>query len=266
MTVQSGCPPDYFCETGQLWGNPIYKWDAHNKSGYSWWTNRLQKLYDMVDIVRIDHFNGFAKYWEVPIESKTAQNGRWVKGPEEKIFDTFFRKLGRKPIFAEDLGEATTEAAVLREKYHLPGMKILQFSFDSHERGNGCLPDEYPENCVVYTGTHDNNTTLGWFHDDPGTAVTQTADEITEERARVLSYLGTDGSEINWDMIQLALQSKAHTSIIPLQDILGLDSEARMNIPGTIEGNWVWRFNQDLLSDGMIERMRSLTQESGRMG
>ena len=266
MTVQSGCPPDYFCETGQLWGNPIYKWDAHNKSGYSWWTKRLQKLYDMVDIVRIDHFNGFAKYWEVPIESKTAQNGRWVKGPGEKIFDTLFRKLGRKPIFAEDLGEATTEAAVLRGKYHLPGMKILQFAFDSHERGNGCLPDEYPENCVVYTGTHDNNTTLGWFHDDPGTAVTQTDDEITEERARVLSYLGTDGSEINWDMIQLALQSKAHTSIIPLQDILGLDSEARMNIPGTIEGNWVWRFNQDLLSDGMIERMRSLTQESGRMG
>lgn len=266
MTVQSGCPPDYFRKTGQLWGNPIYDWDAHHKSGYHWWIRRLKKLYEMVDIVRIDHFNGFAKYWEVPVKSKTAQNGKWVKGPREKIFDVLFRKLGRKPIIAEDLGEAANDAAALIEKYDLPGMKILQFAFDPHEHDNGSLPDEYPENCVVYTGTHDNDTTLGWFHTKPGKAVTRTVDEIKEERTRVLDYLGTDGSEINWDMIKLALHSNSHTSIVPLQDILGLDSEARMNTPGTIEGNWRWRFNRNLLSDDVIERMRKLTQESGRIG
>jgi len=265
MIVQSGCPPDYFCATGQLWGNPIYSWDAHDKSGYRWWTNRLQKLYDMVDIVRIDHFNGFVKYWEVPIESKSAQNGKWVTGPGEKIFDTLFRELGKKPIIAEDLGEAAKDATVLREKYHLPGMKILQFAFDPHELRDGCLPHQYPRNCVVYTGTHDNDTTRGWFHAEPGNAVTRTLAEIREERATVLSYLGNDESEINWDMIQMALQSNAHTSIIPLQDILGLDSEARMNIPGTVEGNWIWRFKRNLLSDGAIERMCNLTQQSERM-
>jgi 4-alpha-glucanotransferase len=261
MTFVSGVPPCFFSKTGQLWGHPLYQWKAHETSHYKWWKSRFNKLYKMVDIIRIDHFNGIAKYWKVPAGSSTAMNGEWVEGPGENLFEEIFNCVGENAIIAEDLGEAEQEAAELKNKYGIPGMKILQFAFGN---GHKSYPHNYPENCVVYTGTHDNDTTVGWFHSQPGEGNTQTKNKIKAERRNVLKYLKTDGKEIHWDMIKTALSSKANTVIIPLQDILGLDSSARMNVPGTVSGNWRWRFDWIMLTEEKMHRMKKLTTKFNR--
>jgi 4-alpha-glucanotransferase len=219
-----------------------------------------------VDVVRIDHFNGFAKYWEVKAGETDGATGHWVVGPGEDFLSAVKQSLGARPIIAEDLGEAAKEAAVLRKKFDIPGMSILQMAFGENANINGNLKSLDNEINVVYTGTHDNDTTIGWFHTLPESVIsTQTAADIVKERKRALKFLGTDGSEINWDLISLALHSKANTVIIPLQDILGLGTNARMNTPGTIEGNWQWRFKKNTLTSDIIERMRTLTEESKRL-
>ena len=263
---QSGCPPDFFNAKGQVWGHPVYNWKNHKKTDYQWWLNRIEHTFDLVDVVRIDHFNGFAKYWEVKAGETGGATGHWVVGPDEDFLSAINQSLGARPIIAEDLGEAAKEAAVLRKKFDIPGMSILQFSFGEDANINGNLKSLDSEISVVYTGTHDNDTTIGWFQTLPESVIsTQTAANIVKERKRALKFLGTDGSEINWDFISLAMNSKANTVIIPLQDILGLGTESRMNIPGTVGNNWEWRYKKNKLTSDIIERMKTLTEESKRI-
>lgn len=234
-TVVAGVPPDYFTETGQLWGNPIYRWEVHAKSGYGWWIARMRMVLSMVDIVRMDHFRGFAGYWEVPADHDTAKDGRWVKGPGPDLFKSLKQALGYLPIIAEDLGVITPDVEALRDQFGLPGMKILQFAFDG-AADHPYLPDNYPENTVAYTGTHDNETAAAWY---------ENTSEENRHHARV--YLNSDGSNIAWDMIQALWASPAEMVVAPLQDFLGLGDEGRMNTPGKIDGNWRWRmFGEDI--------------------
>ncbi len=229
-TVIAGVPPDFFSETGQRWGNPLYRWEAHEEEGYAWWIERIRRTTELVDIVRIDHFRGFAGYWEIPADEPTAIHGRWVPGPGAQLFNAIQAGLGKLPIIAEDLGIVTPDVVELRERFALPGMRVLHFAFGG-DPDNPYLPHNYDHNTVVYTGTHDNNTTRGWF------------DATTErERAFACKYLHTDGEEIHWDMIHAASQSVADIAIYPFQDILGLDAEHRMNLPGKPAGYWEWRF------------------------
>jgi 4-alpha-glucanotransferase len=262
-TVVAGVPPDYFSKTGQLWGNPLYRWDVMGKDGYAWWIERLRTRRSLVDIIRLDHFRGFEKYWEVPATDATAINGRWVPGPGAELFAAVQKALGSLPIIAEDLGTITPEVEALRDQFGFPGMRVLQFAFGGGLGERVHLPHNYPRNCVVYTGTHDNNTTVGWYTGDDIGETTE-----IEARGRVrqlaLKYLGTDGHEINWDFIRLALMSVADMAVIPLQDILGLGNEARMNHPGTTTGNWRWRFTFDMLTDEIIGRLKELTALYGR--
>ncbi len=265
MKFQSGCPPDFFLKDGQVWGHPIYDWNVHKKTDYKWWIDRLKYLFTLVDIVRIDHFNGFAKYWEIPMKASNGVKAKWVKGPGEKLLTSVRKKLGNQPIIAEDLGDAASDAKIIREKFDIPGMKVLQMAFGEDEKLKGSIPELEIENIVVYTGTHDNDTTIGWFQTKPGKGNIQTVDEIAHERNNALELLGTDGSQINWDLISLAMQSKSNTVIIPLQDILGLDEKARMNTPGTVEGNWEWRFKKNQLTKEIIQRMKTLTEDCNRL-
>ncbi len=258
-TVVAGVPPDYFSKTGQLWGNPLYRWNVMAKDGYRWWIERFRAMRNLVDIIRLDHFRGFEKYWEIPANEKTAVNGRWVYGPGAEFFEAVQRELGTLPVIAEDLGMITPEVEALRDQFGFPGMRILQFAFGSDPKAR---PSNYPRNCVVFTGTHDNNTAIGWFKGEDMT--TQSREEWEQERQLALDYLGTDGREINWDFIRLALMSAADTAIIPLQDVLGLGSEARMNIPGITKGNWRWRFTADMLTETISRRLRKLTTLYGR--
>jgi 4-alpha-glucanotransferase len=256
--VVAGVPPDYFSETGQLWGNPLYRWDAHAADDYAWWAARLRFLLGRVDIVRIDHFRGFEAYWEVPAGSATAAPGRWVEGPGSKIFEALRRRLGNLPLIAEDLGVITPGVEALRDEFSLPGMRVLQFGFGPDSGSEKHLPHRFLPHCVVYTGTHDNDTTRGWFT-STAVATTQSWDEIQAERAFACRYMDTAGDEIHWDMIHLAFSSVADTAIIPLQDILGLDSGARMNLPGTAEGNWGWRFHKGQVDRRAQDRLAELT-------
>ena len=260
----AGVPPDYFSKTGQLWGNPLYRWDVMEKDGYAWWIERLRATCSMVDFVRIDHFRGFEKYWEIPAGDKTAKNGRWVPGPGAKLFEAVRKALGHLPLIAEDLGLITPEVVALREQLGLPGMRVLQFAFGGASPANPYLPHNYPRNCVVYTGTHDNNTTVGWFRGEDNRDSVLSKRARDKERQFALKYIGTDGSEINWDFIRLALMSVADTAISPLQDVMGLGSEARMNRPAKRKGNWGWRFTRDMLTKGMKDRLRELTLIYGR--
>jgi len=263
-TVVAGVPPDYFSRTGQLWGNPLYRWDVIARDGYAWWIERFRATRDLVDIIRLDHFRGFEKYWEIPATDATALNGRWVPGPGAELFQTVQNALGALPIIAEDLGVITPEVDALREQFGFPGMRVLQFTFGSDPKADDYRPHNYPRNCVVYTGTHDNNTTIGWFRGEDVKDSTQSRKEREREKQVALKYLGTDGHEINWDFIRLALISPADTAIIPMQDILGLGSEARMNIPGRPEGNWRWRFTLEMLTGEIKARLKKLTALSGR--
>lgn len=263
-TALAGVPPDYFSKTGQLWGNPLYRWDVMEKDGYSWWIERFRKMREIVDIIRLDHFRGFEKYWQIPATEATALNGRWVPGPGAKLFNAVQKALGKVPVIAEDLGVITPEVEALREQFGFPGMRVLQFSFAVGPDAYKSRPYNYPRNCVVYTGTHDNNTTVGWFRGDDVSDSAQSREQRQREKQVALAYLGTDGREINWDFIRLALLSPADTAIIPMQDILGLGTEGRMNIPGRAEGNWCWRFTYDMLSAQIQDRLRELTTLSGR--
>jgi 4-alpha-glucanotransferase len=251
-TVIAGVPPDFFSATGQRWGNPLYRWDAHQAEGYAWWIERLRRTTALVDIVRIDHFRGFAGYWEIPAGEPTAVRGRWLPGPGAKLFSAIQNALGQLPIIAEDLGVITDDVLALRDGFELPGMRVLQFAFASDDK-NPFLPHNYLPNTVVYTGTHDNDTTQGWFR------------SATErERVFVQKYLKTDGSAIHWDLIHCASQSVADLAVYPLQDVLGLGSEARMNLPGMPAGYWEWRFQWQQLEDWHTGRLREVSAIHGR--
>jgi len=263
-TVVAGVPPDYFSKTGQLWGNPLYRWDVMARDGYVWWIERFRATHALVDVIRLDHFRGFEKYWEVPGTDITAMNGRWVAGPGIELFEAVQKILGTLPIIAEDLGVITPEVDALRDQLGFPGMRVLQFAFGSDLKADDYKPHNYERNCVVYTGTHDNNTTVGWFKDMAIEDTTQSKEEKKKERQTALNYLGTDGHEINWDFIRLALMSVADTAIIPMQDVLGLGSKSRMNCPGRAEGNWCWRFVPDILTEEIKNRLKELTALYGR--
>jgi 4-alpha-glucanotransferase len=263
-TVVAGVPPDYFSETGQIWGNPIYRWDIMEKDGFSWWIERVRAINSLVDIIRIDHFRGFESYWEIPGTDITAMNGKWVPAPGLKLFKAIGKTLGALPVLAEDLGVITPEVDALRDKFGFPGMRVLQFAFGNDRKADEYKPHNYIQNCVVYTGTHDNNTTIAWFNGGEVGATTLKKEDLEIERSRALRYLGTDGHEINWDFIRLASMSVADTVIVPMQDILGLGSEARMNIPGTTTGNWRWRFTSDMVTETIKEKLKEITFLYGR--
>lgn len=246
----AGVPPDYFSATGQRWGNPLYRWDVMESEGFEWWVRRFTLLFSLVDIVRVDHFRGFSACWEIPASEPNAIHGSWIETPGAALFTSLREKLGKLPLIAEDLGVITPDVEALRDRFGFPGMKILQFAF--HEGADAYRPHTYDKNCVVYTGTHDNNTTRGWFE----------AGE--EDVPRALEYLGTNGEEIHWDMIRLALSSVAVMAVYPLQDVLGLGAKARMNTPGTPTGNWEWRVRAEQLLDFPSERLRHLTRMFGR--
>lgn len=249
----SGVPPDYFSKTGQLWGNPLYNWERMEANGFSWWIERFKQMFQLFDATRIDHFRGFEAYWEVPASEKNAMNGKWVKGPGEKFFITIENELGKLPVIAEDLGVITPAVDKLRDTFSFPGMKVLQFAFGS-DPGNTYLPHNYPQNCVVYTGTHDNDTTLGWYHSAP---------PADAHRARV--YTRSDGSDINWELIRLAMLSAADLAIFPMQDFMNLGQDHRMNIPGTAENNWTWRYTDEMLENTDHGRIRFLSELSARI-
>lgn len=259
MRMQSGCPPDYFMKTGQVWGHPIYDWLQHKKTNYDWWVNRISFLFKKVDIIRIDHFNGFARYWEVPAKDSSGINGQWIVGPGKELFDSIKESISNKIILAEDLGEAYEDAKKIREPLGIPGMKILQFSF-----GNGKPLEDIEKNTVVYTGTHDNNTSIGWYYDEPGKDSTESLKDFKNLRKEVKKYIDFDKSNLHWSMVKYAMESKASFCIIPLQDILGLGSLARMNTPGTIGNNWQWRYSSNDLNKKIKTKFRNITKESNR--
>lgn len=245
-TVVAGVPPDYFSPTGQLWGNPLYRWEKHRRSGYEWWLKRIRAALRLVDIIRIDHFRGFAGYWEIPAGSPTAEHGRWVPGPGANFFNVMSNSLGAElPIIAEDLGVITPDVVALRDSFGLPGMKILQFAFSGPD--NVFLPHHYSQNCVVYTGTHDNDTTRGWYASAP-----------EDEKDFARRYLRVDGNDFAWDLIQTAWASVSVFALTPMQDLLNLDTEARMNFPSHLGGNWEWRLNQAVLSVELQKRIKEL--------
>lgn len=244
----AGVPPDYFSKTGQLWGNPIYNWQHHEQSGFSWWIKRIKANLKLFDVVRIDHFRGLAAHWSVPYGHKTAVKGEWVAAPGIKLFEMLKKELGDIPVIAEDLGVITPDVEELRDRFELPGMKILQFAFDSKEKNN-YLPHTYNRNCVVYTGTHDNNTSVGWYEN-----------ASIADRKLVKEYCGCIDEGIAKSLIRLAWSSVADIAIAPLQDVLGLGEEARMNQPGTQSGNWLWKFKKRDLTDKHAEWLLKLTK------
>ena len=252
--VVSGVPPDFFSGTGQLWGSPIYDWDAMRSDGFSWWIERVRFALKTLDVLRIDHFRGFAAAWEVPGGDPTAEHGEWVDAPGRELFSALKDSLGDLPFWVEDLGFMTPDVDALRDDFEFPGMRILQFAFGDDAR-NGALPHNYIRNCIAYTGTHDNDTVVGWWNSQP---------PDSHAREFCMKYLATDGSEINWDMIRAAWASVADTAIAPLQDVLGLGNEARMNLPASMSGNWYWRFKDGDLTDEIAARLRELTEVYGR--
>jgi 4-alpha-glucanotransferase len=251
-TVMAGVPPDYFSETGQLWGNPHYDWGALALRGYDWWVERFRYLFSQFDCIRVDHFRGFEAAWHVPAGHKTAVKGAWVAGPGRHLFDALISALGPLPIIAEDLGVITPEVEALRDSYGFPGMKILQFAFDSGP-ANAYLPHNHIRHSVVYTGTHDNDTTAGWY-----------AGLTEKERGDVRDYLGSTGADPAADLTRATLVSVADTVIIPFQDLLGLPTAARMNVPGRADGNWEWRFTWDMIDKEMAGRFRRKLELFGR--
>ena len=250
--VVAGVPPDYFSVTGQRWGNPMYLWAAHAKENYAWWVERVRRSFELVDIVRIDHFRGFAGYWEVPASEPTAVKGQWLPGPGAPLFQAIRTALGPLAIIAEDLGEVTPDVEALRREFAFPGMRILQFAFGD-DSNNTFLPHRHQNDTVVYTGTHDNDTTRGWW-----------ASASEHERRHLCDYLGVDGKDVHWDLIRASCASVADTAIHPMQDILGLGTEARMNLPGKGEGYWEWRFSWSQVQPEHASRLAHLTRVYGR--
>src|SRR5919197_2981324 len=255
-SVVAGVPPDAFSETGQLWGNPIYNWDRMRDDGFAWWADRVRETLKLVDVVLLDHFRGFAAYWEVPAGHETAQRGRWVEAPGRELFGALREALGGElPIIAEDLGAITPDVNALRDELGFPGMVVLQFAFwgDPHDAH---LPHEYTRASVAYTGTHDNDTVVGWFRQRSREGASE---DERRERENCLKYLGVGGGEINWDFIRAVQMSVAVLSVAPLQDVLGLGPEARMNTPASAEGNWAWRFREGALTAELAARLREMT-------
>lgn len=255
-TEVAGVPPDYFTADGQLWGNPLYDWDAMKDDGYRWWIERVRNQLDQVDYIRIDHFRGFEAYWAVPAGEETAMNGKWKKGPGEALFEAIQKALGEElPIFAEDLGIITPEVEKLRDTLGFPGMKILQFGFDGTGESTFLPHQLSTRNCICYTGTHDNDTTCGWY-------------EHTNEqnKDKVRRYMNTDASSVSWDFIRTCLGTIAKYAIFPVQDLLKLGSEHRMNTPGTATGNWEFRYRSGLLDEGMAKGLKQMTELFGRWG
>jgi 4-alpha-glucanotransferase len=261
----AGVPPDYFSATGQLWGNPIYRWDRMAADGYSWWIERFRAAFRMFDMLRVDHFRGFEAYWEVPGGQTTAQNGKWVNGPGADLFACVEAKLGGLPILAENLGVITPGVEAIRERFGFPGMAILQFAFGNDPQGPSFRPHNYPRNLVAYTGTHDNDTVVGWWTSKAGQGSIRSEEDIRREREFARSYLHLDGREIQWGFIRSLMQSVADTVIFPVQDILGIGAEGRMNTPGTATGNWRWRMRGELLNETVAGHLRSMAQLYDRL-
>ena len=256
--VVSGVPPDYFSATGQLWGNPIYRWEAHAKTGYAWWIARLRRSLEMLDMIRLDHFRGFEAYYEIPGGDVTAAHGKWVKGPGVALFEALEKAFGTLPIVAENLGVITSDVEALRTRFGFPGMAILQFAFGKDPQAPDFKPHNYPHHLVAYTGTHDNDTVVGWWTSTAGAGSTRTFADVAEELEYARRYLNADGHEINWAMIRTLVASVADTALFPLQDVLGVGSEGRMNLPGTSSGNWRWRFRWEELTPAMSARLKQL--------
>jgi len=256
----AGVPPDYFSSTGQLWGNPIYAWDVLEASNFDWWLERFRAVLAMVDLVRLDHFRGFEAYWEVPFPARTAEHGRWVKGPGNRLFRVARQALGELPLVAENLGVITPEVEAIRNEFGFPGMSILQFAFGNDPQGSSFRPHNYPREIVSYTGTHDCDTTVGWWTSQGRGDSTRTPEDIAREREYARRYLNTDGSEIHWVMIRTLLASVADTVLVPLQDVFGLGSQARMNQPATLGHNWRWRFTREMLTPQAAARLRDLAE------
>ncbi len=252
----SGVPPDYFSKTGQLWGNPVYDWDALQRTGFEWWMQRLEHNLRLFDMVRIDHFRGLVAYWEVPARHKTAMRGTWVPAPSDAFFRTLFRRLPSAAVFAEDLGLITADVREVVARYQLPCMRVMQFAFDGDPAHNPHMPHNHIANSIVYTGTHDNNTARGWFEDDMDEA----------QRRRLFDYLGrrVKLADIPWELMRLAMASVARLAVVPMQDILGLRTPARMNHPAKTKGNWRWRMRDGLLTPRLADRLRHLTEVHGR--
>jgi 4-alpha-glucanotransferase len=259
-TAVSGVPPDYFSQTGQLWGNPIYRWDALAKDGYGWWLDRFRATFEMVDMIRLDHFRGFEAYWEIPASEPTAVNGRWVKGPGAALFHAAQSALGELPLVAENLGVITPEVEAIRHEFGFPGMAVLQFAFGTDAQAPTFRPHNYPREVVAYSGTHDSDTTVGWWLSKGRGESTRSDDDIRRERDFAMRYLDTDGHEIHWVFIRTLLASVADTVLIPMQDVLGLGTEARMNLPATLGGNWRWRCRSGALTPELTQRLGELTQ------
>lgn len=252
----AGCPPDAFSATGQLWGNPLYRWEYHRQTGYEWWVRRIEHCFQLYDVTRIDHFRGFDEYYSIPWEEETAENGHWEKGPGMELFTTLQNRLGQKDIIAEDLGLQTASVHRLLKDSGYPGMKVLEFAFDPNEE-TGYLPHCYDKNCVVYTGTHDNETLVQWYHG--------LDDECKAFAEEYMDNADTPEEEKYWDFVRLAMMSSADTCIIPLQDYLGLDKMARINKPSTVGGNWVWRMEKGPLPEEVKEKVYNLTRISFRL-
>jgi 4-alpha-glucanotransferase len=252
----AGVPPDYFSKTGQRWGNPVYDWETLKKSGYAWWVHRIGHNLKLFDSMRIDHFRGFVAYWEIPATEATAVKGAWVEAPGEEFFKVLLRRFSHLPIIAEDLGVITPDVREFIRRYELPGMKVLLFAFDESMTRNPYITHNIGANSIVYTGTHDNDTVRGWFENDAGAA----------DKQRVAQYLGYSPKpeSIHWDFIRLAMISAANTVIIPMQDVLGLGREARMNMPSTCEGNWSWRLNGNELTSELAAKLGGITETYGR--
>lgn len=251
LDTVAGVPPDYFSATGQLWGNPLYKWDVMEKNNFEWWTQRFSKMFELVDIVRIDHFRGFEAYYSIPGDAETAEKGTWIKAPGEKLFNVIRDRLGQLPIIAEDLGIITKEVEELRDKFNFPGIKILQFAF-GEDNETKFLPHNHPKNCVVHTGSHDNDTTRGFFEKEK-----QEGSGIFEWAQDYLHYYGDD---ICFATVKAAYRSVANIVIIPMQDMLNLGTEARMNFPGKLGGNWTWRFTWEQIPADLPQTYKRLTE------
>ena len=262
--VVAGVPPDYFSATGQFWGNPLYNWERMQADGFKWWIERVRGMFAIVDIARVDHFRGFVASWEIPGGDKTAEKGQWVKTPGRELFNSIRSALGELPIIAEDLGVITDNVNALRDELGFPGMRVLQFGFGAEPKISVDLPHNYIRNVVAYTGTHDNDTTVGWFNAAAGEGSTRTDQQIEAQRQFCLQYLNTKGDEIHWDFIRAVWASVADRAIAPLQDVLGLGSEARMNLPNSTEGNWSWRYKSGALTSDLAVRLRELTHLYGR--
>jgi 4-alpha-glucanotransferase len=252
----AGVPPDYFSETGQLWGNPIYRWDVLRERGYGWWIQRVEHNLALFDLIRVDHFRGLVGYWVVPAGETNAVNGQWVEAPAEDFLNALLRRFQQLPIIAEDLGVITSDVREIMHRFELPGMKVLLFAFGEDLPTNPYIPHNLSRNCVLYTGTHDNNTTRGWFE----------REATPEIRERLFRYLGREvpAEDIHRELIRLAMMSVANTAIFPMQDVLGLGEDAKMNRPATTEGNWQWRLSPEQLTTSLADTLREMTELYGR--